>query len=237
MNQSLIKTTDNGIMKFTKLTAVSGNILAEVMEVEHFNLMRTIKRVMNYEKKRESQPSVVKGEILHIEEEKDPNFKAVFKEWEYERRGRKYRTYIMNEDALYLVIANSKGQKAHELKVWFKSEFNSMREERSSREHSKQGLRPMTKQIKRLQEKLYEEESGAAPHIYPTISKQIHRAATGRPMPKGGMDHGLLTSAENDKVTELREDVNYLIEENLADGFKGRDIKNKIREMLREEDL
>lgn len=233
--QSLIKTTDNGIMKFTELTAIAGNVLAEKLEVQHKNVIRTIKRVMDYEKIRKSESSQVSREIIHITEENNINFNAVFEEWEYQSRGKTFKTYIMNEDALYLVIANMKGQKAHELKVWFKSEFNDMRQERLNREHSKQVSRPMTDQIKRLQEKLYDEESGAAPHIYSTIAKQIHRAATGRPMPKGGIDHGLLTSDENYRMGELREDVDALIEDALDDGVKARDVKNDIRKMLRED--
>ena len=112
MNQSLLKATDACIMKFTKLTAVAGNVLAELMEVRHTDFMRTVKRGMKDEKNRKSHDASMRSQINHIPEENNLSFNAIFKDWEYQSRGKTFKTYIMNEDALYLVIANMKGQKS-----------------------------------------------------------------------------------------------------------------------------
>ena len=223
MNQALIKTTDNGIMKFTKLTAVSSVTVAGHLKVRHSNLMRSVKKAENYHKSHNSDQS---SESIA--------FNPIFEDWEYQIRGKNYPCKIMNEDGVKALIKVIDTQEAYDYFVILMGEFNIMREERNSREHSKQVSRPMTDQIKRLQEKLYDEGSGAAPHIYPNTAKQIHRAATRRPMPKGGIEYGLLSSDENYKVAEFREDVNALIEDALDDGVKARDVKNEIRKMLRE---
>ncbi len=224
MNQALIKTTDNGIMKFTKLTAVSSVTVAEYLGVRHSNLTKNVKKAMKMQNTMNSNRSSL-----------EVNFNPIFKDFEYrDSRGRTQPCIIMNEDGVKALIKVIDTQEAYDYFAILMGEFNSMKEERSSREHSRQVSRPMTDQIKRLQDKLYNEGSGAAPHIYSTIAKQIHRAATGRPMPKRGAEHDLLSSDENYRVAELREDVDALIEDAFDDGVKARDTKNDIRKMLRE---
>ncbi len=227
--QSLIKKTEQGLLKFTSFDAVSGNMLAEKLEIPHKNIMRTIKKVIMCEKDRKSHSSDVSREIIHIAEENELNFNAVFKKWEYKTaRGRTYTTFIMNEDALYLVIANSQSAKAHELKVWFKSEFNKMRQERNERSTSKQLSRPMTNQVKRLRVKLFEEKSGSAPFIYAIIAKQIYKAITGRPMPKGGIDHDALSIEENHEIAKIRVETELMIKDMLDSGKTAYHARNAV---------
>lgn len=97
---------------------------------------------------------------------------------------------------------------------------------------SKSLSRPMTNQVKILQEKLAEEKSGAAPHIYTTISKQIHRAATGRPMPKGGEDQESLSLEESNLMVELRDNVELQLDYMFRHEFTGREAKDVIKTFL-----
>ncbi len=220
---SLIKITDHGLLKLTSMDAVAGNILAEKLEIKHSKMIRTIKRVMKSEEMRKKDKAT-SGLI----------FSAIFKKWEYkDTMNRSRKTFIMNEDALYLVIANSQSAKAHNLKVWFKSEFNKMRQEREERSTSKQLSRPMTDQLKRLQSKLKEEGSGAAPFIYVTLAKQIHRAATNRPMPKGGIDHDSLTLEENHEMGEIRVEVEESVKDMLDAGKTAREVRKAIEMQIK----
>ncbi len=230
----LIKTTPAGLLKFNALDAVAGNTLADILEVRHFDVMKTIKKVMKYENKRKSHNDKVRSQIIHIAEENSINFNAMFIEEEYQSRGKTFKTYIMNEDALYLVIANMKGQKAHDIKVWFKSEFNKMKLERSSRIEAKEKSRPMTDQIKILQEKLKEEGSTSSHFVYSTISRQIQKAATGRPTKMGGVNHDTFTTEENRRIKSLRGVVDGIIETMLVFSKPGKKIQKAVKMMLDE---
>ncbi len=214
----LLKTTDHGIMKFTNLDAVAGNVLAEMLDVRHVDMMRTIKRVIKDEEKRKKDKRT--SALI---------FSAKFVKWQYkDSMNRSRNTYVMNEDALYLVVANSQSVKAHELKVWFKSEFNMMEIERYEREASKALQRPMTDQVKRLQILLFEENSRAAPHIYTNIQKQI-RINTNT---NDGRELDELTAEEDNRVSEVRHNIEYSIGYLLDSGKTGRETKNIIRESL-----
>ena len=162
--QKLIKTTDQGLMKFTDLTAVAGNTLAEMLEVPHKEILKTIKRVMKSEEKRKKQ--------------RDSNhlvFNSIFKEWEFKNKmNRTYKTVIMNEDALYLVIANTQSVKAHELKVLFKSEFNKMKNEREVREESREYQLGYTDALQSLHvRRVAEGTKQAAGQFYSTVARKI----------------------------------------------------------------
>ena len=229
--EALIKTTSTGIMKFPTLDAVAGTTLAEMLEVEHKNLMRTIKQTIESESTRKD---TLTDEL--ISESENFNFNAIFKEYGYkDSMNRSRRTYIMNEDALYLVIANTQSRKAHELKVLFKSEFNNMKMERIARSNSKKNHIGAMNQVQRLQEMLRAEGSGATNFIYSTINNWIHKSATGRTMPKGGAKHDSLTRLEDDKVYMLRVMVENRIE-SLIEGAShtGREIKDHIKQLLKE---
>lgn len=229
--EALIKTTPTGIMKFTTLDAVAGTTLAQMLEVKHKNLMRTIKQTIESESTRKD---TLTDEL--ISENENLNFNAIFKDYVYkDSMNRSRRTYIMNEDALYLVISNTQSKKAHELKVWFKSEFNNMKMERIARSNSKENHIGTMNQVKRLQTMLKNEGSRAANFIYSTINNWIHKAATGRTMPKGGATHDSMTRTEDDKVYMLRGMVENRIE-SLIEGksHTGREIKDHINQLLKE---
>lgn len=228
----LIKTTEAGLLKFNNLTAVAGNTLADMLGIRHDNIMRTIERVIKYEEYRKTDSSNKRSEITHIEEENNVNFNAVFKEWEYTNsRGKTYKTYIMNEDALYLVVANSQSAKAHKLKVWFKSEFNEMKMERHIRQVSRQRSHDYTDELILLQEKLKEEKSGSAPFIIPTIQQKIHKKATGRATKRGGIDQDALTGEEDFKIAKLRTGVANILGE--SQHLRGRQARDKVYQYIK----
>ena len=223
---NLIKTTDNGLMKFKNLDAVAGNTLALMLEVEHTKMMRTIKKVIKSEGNRKKD-TATSGVI----------FSAIFKEWEYlDSMNRKRKTFIMNEDALYLVIANSQGKKAHELKVLFKSEFNKMKAERNERELLKNKHLPFTNAIKIVNDKLGEEGSGAYNRYYATVQRQVNKVATGRPTPQG-MDieeyRCLLSEMELKNINTL-ESLTIIFIDHFED-LHGRTLKDSVAEMLKGE--
>ncbi len=227
----LIKELQNGLIKLNTIDAVGGNVLAEMLEVRHIDLMRTIKKVMKYEEDRKSHYAKLHSEITHIEEEKDLKFDAVFKRWEYtNRRGRTYPTYIMNEDALYLVIANTQSRKAHDLKVWFKSEFNKMKIERTERESEKVKHLEMTDAVKVLQNLMIEEgsEKGAR-FLYSTVNSKIYKKATGKAKKRGSSENHDSFSVKETAIAEaLRENVPNWI----GEGLKKRLTSKAIREHL-----
>jgi phage regulator Rha-like protein len=230
--EAVIKSTENGLLKFSNLTAVAGNTLAEMMDIKHKNLMRTIEKVKKYEENRKKQGSHLSLVIVHIEEEKDHNFNAIFKEWEFTNKmGRTYKTFIMNEDALYLVIANLQGQKAHDIKVQFKAEFNNMKREIRVREISKNDHERYTDSIKLLRAKLKEVGSRSEPFLYSTIQKKIHKQATGRSMPKGGIDHDTLSTKEGAVMDLLRQLVPVWIQESSM--LPARDSKNYVYDQIK----
>lgn len=222
--QNLIKTTDNGIMKFTELTAVSSKTIADVLGVSHRDLLLNVKKVEKYQ-----QSQVCHRTLEKINDDDSLSFNPIFKDWEYQSRGRAYPCKIMNEDGAKALIKVIDTQSAYNYFAILMGEFNKMRQEREERSISKHLAQLMTDQVKRLQKKLFEEGSGSAPHIYTIISRQIHRAVTGRPMPKGGIDHDSLTLEENHKISEIRSAVKSQIKMRLDRGDTARDIRDAIR--------
>jgi len=202
----LIKITETGLCKFdNNLDAVAGNVLADMLEVRHDNIMRTIKKVIKYENERSFDSSQKRSEIIHIEEESSLKFNAIFKEWEYQNsRGRTYKTYVMNEDALYLVVANTQSKKAHQLKVWFKSEFNKMKIERDKRESIKVSTKNTQKLMIELRDKLAKEypQSNASKFMMSNIQNNINKCVTGK---YATIDRELLNQKELDLLNEIEE--------------------------------
>ena len=194
-----LKVTENGLIKFGSLDAVSGNVLAKMLEIEHSKMLRTIKQSIKDEKMRKSHAPDLASEKL--------NFGAIFKEWEYTNsRGRKYNTYIMNEDALYLVIASTQSKKAHELKVMFKSEFNNLRLEREVRESIKAPTTSLHDSLKPLVEELkinYPESSRGA-KLYQHIHVKINKAVTGKGT---GVNRDKLSETDLIRISELEAGV------------------------------
>ncbi len=92
--------------------------------------------------------------------------------------------------------------------------------------------RPMTDQVKRLREKLFEEDSGAAPTYYSTLHRQIHKAVTAKPLKRGGIDHEALTIEQECLIGELRLEVEILIKERLDAEWTGREVAGWIKEYL-----
>ena len=220
---NLIKTTDNGLMKFKNLDAVAGNTLALMLEVEHTKMMRTIKKVIKSEGNRKKD-TATSGVI----------FSAIFKEWEYlDSMNRKRKTFIMNEDALYLVIANSQGKKAHELKVLFKSEFNKMKMEREARQELKLIHPTYTDQVKVLSEMLKEEGSKHYSRIYTTIQRQINKAATLNPTPTGANKGQYRETLTEDQLADIQWFETFtagLIAYHARKGHSGREIRKRIKD-------
>jgi len=216
----LIKTTDHRLMKFTNLDAVAGNVLAEMLEIEHSKMIRTIKRVIKSEKiRKEDTPKVASHNLL---------FGAIFKEWEYtSKQNKKLKTYIMNEDALYLVVSNSQSAKAHELKVWFKSEFNKMRIERNERLSSKALQRPITDSLKELYLRLH--NAGSTQNetlLYMTFNKKCFKAVTGLKYHKDLLD--TLDAEQACNLAELRDNAHKQLDYML----EGDEIPQKMRANL-----
>ena len=168
----VIKTTDLGVIKFANLDAVAGNTLAKMLEVPHKELKKIIERTIDAEKNRKKQ-----GDSDTLV------FNAVFKDWTFKNKmNREYDTYVMNEDALYLVISNTQSEKAHELKVLFKSEFNKMRMEREARDHIKAQSKRLHESLQPLKDGLKEmyPDSSIGPRIFQHIHEQINLAVIGR---------------------------------------------------------
>ena len=138
------------------------------------------------------------------------NFNAIFKEYEYQNlRGKTYKTFLMNEDALYLAITESKSQKAHELKVMFKSEFNNMRLEREVRESIKAPTASLHDSLKPLVAKLkinYPESSRGV-KLYQHIHVKINKAVTGKGT---GVDRDKLSDADLIRISEFEAGVSLL---------------------------
>jgi len=220
----LIKITDTGLMKFENMTAVAGNTLAGMMDIRHEQIMRTINKVIKSEEKRKKD-NLTSGGI----------FSAIFRPHEYkDSMNRTRKTFLMNEDALYLVIANSQGQKAHELKVWFKSEFNKMRDERKMRDLLKVKHSSYTDSIDTLQKMLKEEGSGASGHIFSNTQLQVNKAVTGRPTPRGIENYrDILTEAETNNIWRV-ENISYVaVDHWLEMGLTGREIKDNLQDFLK----
>lgn len=232
----LLKITDTGIMKFATLDAVAGNTLAIMLEIEHSKMMRTIKRVIKNEKKRKSHNANVRTETERDTDTSGVIFNAVFKEFEYtDSMNRQRKTFVMNEDAAYLVIANTQSAKAHELKVWFKSEFNKMREERMSREVLRVMHPSYTDQVKALSEMLQSEGSRQHGNIYPTIQRQINKAVTKKPTPRGA-DNGeyrdKLSAEQLEDIKWFEEFVSSAVAFHTDKDFTGRYIRKFIKDGL-----
>ena len=212
----LFKTTDNGILKFENLTAVASNTLADKLGLQHSNVKTAIKRVMKYEKIRQSEPFPKRLRINHIAEENNPNFNAVFKDWEYTSRGKTFKTYIMNEDALYLVIANLKGQKAHEMKVWFKSEFNKMRDEITARKAAIDPTKRLNDSLdiigKELKEKLPDSKKSGL--IYVHVQSAINGVIFGK---NKGINRDTITEREALRLVFLEGCIADKVEDMLLD--------------------
>ncbi len=221
----LLKTTDAGLMKFADLDAVAGNVLAEMLDVRHDNIMTTIKKVMKYEEKRKSGSLDGRSQIVHIEEEQDINFNAVFMKSEYENRGKMYPTLLMNEDALYLVIANLKGQKAHNLKVWFKSEFNNMKMERDARKAVVDPTKQLNDTLQKLGRLVTGElpESSKGARIYVHIqSNGINKILIGK---AGKINRDTLNSTQLKELDWLQTIYDELINKKLEEGFSAEDVR------------
>ena len=232
----LIKTTNNGLMKFSTLDAVAGNTLADMLEVRHVDLMRVIKKVLKYEEKRKSHCVSLRSEIVHIVEEKELKFNAIFKEHTYvNKRGRTYQTYIMNEDALYLIVANTQSTKAHELKVMFKSEFNKMRDERSTREQLKQHHVIFTDGVKHLSKCLKIDGSKHYARIYSTIQLQINKAIIGKSTPRGikiPEYRDTLSKCNLTNIKSLEQAVVLVINKCFRVGITARAIRAEVRRFI-----
>ena len=222
-----IKTTETGLLKFKNLDAMAGNTLAEVLGIQHTKLMRTIKRTIKSEEKRKKDVAT-DGFI----------FSAIFKDYQYrDTMNRKQKTYLMNEDALYLVISNTQSKKAHELKVLFKSEFNRMRAEREAREDVRRYQVEYTDAIQRLEQSLAAEGSKHSKQIYPTIQRQINRYITGRPTPRGQtIDSYRETLSEFELRWILRTEslMAWMIDILLKQNVDGRTIRDMARGILLE---
>lgn len=249
----ILKTTEAGLIKFDSVDAVSGNILAEMLEVEHRKLRVTIEKVIKYEENRKFNTDkkrriaseqkqkfhclLVSVEIIHIEEEKNLNFNAVFKDWEYkDSRGRTQKTYIMNEDALYLVIANTKGQKAHELKVLFKSEFNKMKIERKVRVSEKAEHRSMTDALKDfyINHLAHTSTRQTQALFYCTIQSKIRKRATGKSKKRGTKNnHDDLTVRETAIIEVIRQQVPFWIKEALEATEDVKEARSLIYEHIK----
>jgi phage regulator Rha-like protein len=212
----LLKETDNGLLKFGNLDAVAGNTLAGMMGIEHSKVMRTIKRVMKSEEKRKKDTStngiISKSHTPQVDSE-ILQFTAIFKPYEYKtERGRLYNTFIMNEDALYLVIANSQSDKAHEMKVWFKSEFNKMRIEREAREMIREDTKTLHDTLKPLSDALKEmyPESKKGGLLYNHIHKKVNKAVLGKGT---GTDRDILSVDDINRLDMMEYNLKTLLDE------------------------
>ena len=220
-----VKTTETGLLKFKNLDAMPGNTLAKILGIQHTKLMRTIKRTIKSEEKRKKDVAT-DGFI----------FSAIFKDYEYrDAMNRKQKTYLMNEDALYLVIANTQSKKAHKLKVLFKSEFNKMREERKAREEIKQYQRTYTDTVQELEEALIQDGSKHAKLIYSTVQRQVNKCITGRSTPRGQTIESYretLSRTQLQGIKRLENVVMILIDHFLSLGATGRTTREVVKRFL-----
>jgi len=219
----LIKTTENGLMKFNKIDAVTSKTVSDALGVRHNDLL---KNVVKAEKYLRSHYDELRSENLH--------FNAVFKDWKYETRGKTYPCKVMSKDALWLMVKMTDTDAATTYFIRMVSEFNKMKDERTERQNNREIHSLVTDLTKQVVKKLTEEKSGAAPHYYSTLAKQMHRAATGRPMPKGGVDHDTLTLREDQKLYDIKyavaEEIAVMLEQNIT----AREIKDHLKKMLKE---
>jgi len=174
MKEKILRITDTGLIKFSSLTAVTGNTLASKLDIPHKNMMRCINRAVKKENIRKSNE--LKSELIKSE------FNAVFKEWNYkDSRGRNQKTFLMNEDALYLAITESKSQNAHNIKVMFKSKFNNMRRERELREVAKCETKSANDNLKLLSEQLKKDapDSSKGVRVFLHVQQKINAVISG----------------------------------------------------------
>jgi len=223
-SMNLIKTTDTGLLKFNTLDAVAGNILANMLEIEHSKMMRTIKRVMKSEHNRKKD-SDTSGVI----------FSAKFLDWTYlDSMNRERKTYILNEDALYLVVANSQSAKAHELKVWFKSEFNKMKEERIVRERVKPIHSMYTDMVQYLYKGLKEDGSKLRDEamLHTNFSVKIRKAVTGKKMKRDE-----LSAEQMQNVVFLESKVAMCISNSIEEKRTAREARTIAYDMIKNWDM
>jgi len=223
IKQTLLKTTDNGLIKFTNLDAVAGNVLAEMLCIRHEKMMRTIERIIKQETKRKKDKPT-SGLI----------FSAKFIKWEYkDSMNRTRKTYIMSEDALYLVIANSQSAKAHELKVLFKSEFNLMRMEREARKESIEVHKILSSSIQKLYLGLKKEGSGlpseAILHIH--FTTKIDKILFGEKVSRD-----MLNVSENQALNYIEQQVSDMILKCLSENMSARNTRKKVYEFIKSYD-
>lgn len=228
--QTLLKITDNGLMKFTNLDAVAGNVLSQMLGIRHAKMMRTIERTIKQEENRKKD-TPTNGLI----------FSAKFIEWEYrDSMNRNRKTFIMNEDALYLVIANSQSAKAHELKVCFKSEFNLMKMEREAREQSIHIRKTLSSSVQKLYLGLKEEGSSLPNEgrLHTIFTKKINKSLFAEQVLRDN-----LNEKENKELSYIEKQISDMIlkcfDENMT-AYETRTIvyefiKSYDKEILEEE--
>lgn len=173
-----------------------------------------------------------------------PRFKELMKIWETEfqvpknklyqkeREGKKYRIMLHKDLFLSLMIWLDA---RHEFEVTrflneIVSELTTVELMRAKR---KALQKPMTEQIKILQQILKDEGSGFAPHTYSNIQKWIYFSVTGVMPPKGGADYAQLTSKEEEMIANTRSSVENQIKYLLQSDLTGREIKDILKLSLK----
>ncbi len=225
----LIKTTENGVMKFATMDAITSKKIADALGVKHRDLLLNVKKVEKYEK------SQVRDDT--------PDFHPKFIDYTYESRGRVYDCKLINEDGIKALIKVIDTQEAYNYFAILMSEFNKMRRERISRDNVKIDHVNLTDQCQILYEGL-KDEGSKMPHearFHTIIGKKTKKAVSGSA--KTGSD--ALENYQNDNLLMIERDIAYEIKVLKSGGkHSAYEIKdsvykliNKYQKLLAREDV
>lgn len=225
-----IKISEHGILKFTDLDMLPSDVMANALEIRHSKMKRTIERVKKQLKKMEKDHATTG----HISKYKKEYPKPVFKEYFYtDTYGRTQKNVIMNQDAALITIMESRSPKAFEMKLLFIADWKRLRLEREVRTAEVSYSLNMTDSLKAFYERLVlagtrQPENG----FYSTVQRKIHKKATGRKMPKGGIDHSSLSVEEMAVLMAIRSEIPNWIKEGKNMGMDARETRRHFYDRI-----
>jgi len=213
----LIKTTDNGLLKFNTIDLYSSTSVAKELGTTHQKVLKAIVKARDYVK---SHSTSQFSENAH--------FSPRFIDSTYiNERGREYSSVNMNLDGAKVLVKMIDTQKAYNLFAMLMSEFNKMSIERNERADSKQLQRAVTDSLQELHRRLNKAGSTQVEvRLYETFNKKCVKAVTGQPYHKNILD--TLDARQACDLAELRDNSHKQLDAML----EGTDTPQDIRKNL-----